>query len=353
MLLSHLFGNFFVVFSRVFGCTIPFPSLPTATGSVSLAYVHKFMNLDFNQLSYFIGQLTQAALYYGFSAQDAESFRTRLNSQYNIRCAPAVQFNPTSAPQLLSLCQNPTCPLAVPVSDCAAYVNLTANGIATSSPTTVVTTATATATVSVAGGSSESGKASNDQQSSSNTLSSGAIAGVAIGGAAVAILGAIALLLLCRRRRKNSESKKDPAPTTAAGAAGAAAAGETYESGWDAQRLSSPATLYHPESHQSPKHGSHIVSYYSTDHPPSEMDNSRYQSPVHTRISSPEMSMQAGRHSVGPVEIGGMPVGLASPIEMDGVPTDRLQEPWAPPQFQHMHDGGTNYEQQERQHELH
>ncbi len=122
--LSHLFGNFFVAFSRAFACSNPFPPLPNTSGPVSLAYAHKFMNLEFNQLGYFIFQLTQAALYFGFSAQDAETFRTRLNSQYNVRCAPAVTFTPGGDPQLLSLCQNPTCPLAVPVCLSDSYCSL-------------------------------------------------------------------------------------------------------------------------------------------------------------------------------------------------------------------------------------
>ncbi len=192
---SHLFGNFFVAFSHIFGCTLPFPPLANTSGPVSLAYAHKFMNLDFNQLGYFINQLTNAAIYFGFSTQDAATIGTHLNSQYNVRCAPAVVVN--NSPQLLSLCQNPTCPLAAPVSDCAAYQNLQPNGVGQSNLTTATVVSTAVVTTGFA---TATGSPSVTTKSSSH-LGAGAIAGIAIGGFAVLLL-AVALLLFSMRRKR-------------------------------------------------------------------------------------------------------------------------------------------------------
>lgn len=149
---SHLFSNFFVGFARSFGCTLPPAPLPKTNGPVSLAYAHKFMNLEHHQLGYFINQLSLAAVHYGVSAQDADTFRSTMNSRFNVRCAPGVSSNPSNPPQLLSLCQNPTCPLAVPVSDCAAYLNLTASGTTNSNPTTVTSIATTMASPSETAG---------------------------------------------------------------------------------------------------------------------------------------------------------------------------------------------------------
>ncbi|KAH8898086.1 hypothetical protein GQ53DRAFT_711142 [Thozetella sp. PMI_491] len=311
----HLFGNFFFAFSRAFGCTLPFPPLPNTAGAVSLAYAHKFMNLEYNQLGYFIKQLAQASMYYGFSMQDADTFSTQLNSRYNVRCAPAVTLNPAQGPQLLSLCQNPTCPLAVPVSDCAAYVNLTAGPPLTSSPTTVVTTATAAVTIIPSG--SNTADATNTPAppaTSSDKLSTGAIAGVAIGGAAVLVLAALALILL-RRRKRNTPPATPAEPTTT--------------TGWEPPVTSPTLTA------TSPQVGKH-VSYFSTAAPPSEMDGNRYQSTTdHSRVGSPDMishpSYQASAYpvemSITPVEIDSAPVGGAPHWQQ---PEWQQQPQWQP-----------------------
>ncbi|CAG9983833.1 unnamed protein product [Clonostachys byssicola] len=285
----HLFGNFFVSFSRAFACSIPYPSLPNSAGPVQLSYAHKFMNLEYNQLGHFINQLSQAAIYYGFSTQDAETFRTRLNSQYNVRCAPPVTFNPAMGPQLLSLCQNPTCPLAVPVSDCAAYNNLTANGIADSSPTTVTATATATATASSAPSSSATSASPATQDE--DKLTKGAIAGIAIGGAAVLVL-AIAAFFFVRRRRNKTPPPPPPSEPTAA---------------WvGSQHFSSP-TLDPTTPAGRDRHAS---SYFSTGPPPSEMASSRYQSPVELNAKTGDPYLQQWAATVShPVEMDSSPAG--------------------------------------------
>lgn len=46
---------------------------------------------------------------------------------YNVRCTSPITEDATQEPQLLSLCQADTYPF--PSADCAAYVNLTANGV--------------------------------------------------------------------------------------------------------------------------------------------------------------------------------------------------------------------------------
>lgn len=207
---AHLFGNFFVAFSRVFSCSFPFPPLPHNDGPINPAYVHKFMNLEFHQLGYFISQLTQAAQYYGFSQQDAMTISNRLNSFYNVRCAPAVTFNPRNGPQLLSLCQNPTCPLAAPVSDCAAYDNLTAQGIIESEPTTILSTATVTESSPENTSATSATSTPSDSAAAAgggSDLSAGAIAGISIGSAAVVAVVAIAAVFFCYKKRKNKREE--------------------------------------------------------------------------------------------------------------------------------------------------
>lgn len=194
------------------------------------------MGLDNNQLGYFINQLSQAAIHYGVSPQDADTFRTSLNSRYNVRCSPAVSSNPSSPPMLLSLCQNSTCPLAVPISDCAAYVNLTAGGITDSKPSVVTSIQLATTTAAATGTGAPTSTAA---PSKSGGLSTGGIAGIAVGGAAILLIAVIALFYF-RRQRKTPTA---PAPDTA-------------QPSWNQQNHDSPtvnstATYLPKDNHQS------------------------------------------------------------------------------------------------------
>jgi hypothetical protein len=153
------------------------------------------MSLDFAEVAYFIDQLTRAAEFYGFSTADAQALNTRMNSLYNSRCALPVTFNPQQGPQLLSLCQDPTCPLAVPNSDCGPYANLSADGGASSTSSGAATSSTDSTT-----------ETNSPSTKSSHKLSAGGIAGVTIGSiAGVSLL--VAVLFYIRGRRHASHLK--------------------------------------------------------------------------------------------------------------------------------------------------
>lgn len=212
----RLFAHFFQAFSHIFGCSDPPEPAPSTSGSnspLSLAYVHKYMNLNYTDLGHFINQLSMATANYGFSDQDSQTLSTDLNGMYNVRCAPPVTESAAQGPQLLSLCQADTCPLAVPNADCAAYVNLTANGIAagvsysqgssTATPTPFIpTTISSTYPTTTSTSTEPTSTASKSSTTTSKpALSPGAIAGIAIGGAAVLLAAVVALVLFLRRPR--------------------------------------------------------------------------------------------------------------------------------------------------------
>lgn len=162
--------------------------------------------------------MSLSAIHFGFSQADADSHAQILNSRYNIRCAPAQTLNPANPPQLLSLCQDPTCPLH-PTPDCDAYVNLTATGNGngnsgggppSSSPTTVLPSPSEEPSIIT---SPEPKQSTPPEEPDSNGFSVGAIAGTAIGGAAL-VLGFSALMiwLFCFKKRKMDREELEPIP---------------------------------------------------------------------------------------------------------------------------------------------
>ena len=234
---SRLFNHFFTAFSHVFGCSFPIKPPPTGeTGGsqkLSLAYVHKYMDLNYTCLGHFINQLGHSAAYFGFSQQDSQTFVTNLNSQFNVRCSPPITVNPAQGPQLLSLCQHESCPLAAPSPDCAAYANLQPGGYSSSVATQVTKTTTPSfatpsstseiiSILSLPGYSSTTLAAApqfTDDSTSKNVastekpaqLSAGAIAGIAI-SSAVVFLMAVALALYYFKNRRPPKDQLLSAP---------------------------------------------------------------------------------------------------------------------------------------------
>lgn len=158
------------------------------------------MSLNHYQLAYFIDQLTLASEMYGFSASDAQALDTYMNSLYNVRCAPpAILDSSKKGPQLLSLCQDPSCPLAVPNSDCEAYANITADGIVPSD-----TVATPTPTSSLGTPTDSAVPLSSNKPG----LSTGGIAGVTIGSIAAISLIAAAVFYFRRNNPRKSAQEQ-------------------------------------------------------------------------------------------------------------------------------------------------
>ncbi len=240
------------------------------------------MNLNFTDLGHFIDQLTRSTEHFGFSDQDGQTFNTQMNSLYNVRCAPPISIGSSQTPQLLSLCQNPTCPLAEPNPDCAAYVNLTANGSSggsssagpSPSPTSVSSSSTSSSASTSATTTSPGAQTTTAAPAASSaSLSSGAIAGIAVGGAAgLALL--LGFVYFCARRQR-------PAAPAEAGP------GEYV-----------PETTYAPSTTKDPH-----MSYTSNGGTIAEMESPRFASSP-TMGYSPHHSLSPQALSPAPVEMG-------------------------------------------------
>jgi len=77
------------------------------------------MDLDANQIGWFIQQVGLAAASFGVTQADVTTIGTTLNTVFNYRCSPPVNLVGTSA--LQSICDNPEkCPLD-PNAMCQLY----------------------------------------------------------------------------------------------------------------------------------------------------------------------------------------------------------------------------------------
>jgi len=195
--LSRIFYAFLAGFNTMFNCSGPlaFPINDT----VNLAYVHKFMDLDQVHVGYFLNQVVLSAEYFGFSQKDSVYMSTVFNGQFNVRCAAPV------GTQLYSVCQNPTCPLAI-LQDCDAYSNLGPYGAIsaiTGSTTWSQSDPTAAASSASTSISSQATTSSLSGNSPSKPRNTGVITGIAVGSVALGSLLVLAILFILKRKKKS------------------------------------------------------------------------------------------------------------------------------------------------------
>jgi hypothetical protein len=125
-------------------------------GDPSMFQVHRFMNLDPNQLGYFVQQVALAAASFGVAKEDIEAVGKALNQLFGLRCAPPVEVIKSQGPQLQAICVQQSCPLAAdavcnqyeapPMSSSSGSATATMRPTSTgTAPTSTVSTAGATA----------------------------------------------------------------------------------------------------------------------------------------------------------------------------------------------------------------
>jgi hypothetical protein len=151
----------------------------------------RFMDLSYEEVSYFIQQVGLSAASFGVATDDVQAVGMALGKAFNYRCAPPMTVVPSQGMQLQSICQQADCPLS-PNATCAAYGNSTQPSIAVSS---LVPTNTASGTATpLASASKTSGTGGTTTGTSPATASKAAAAGVGMSLAAIAG-GVIAMFL--------------------------------------------------------------------------------------------------------------------------------------------------------------
>jgi len=80
------------------------------------------MDLDINEVSYFIEQVGLAAASFGVAQSDVQYVGTALMNLFGYNCAPPAVVIPAQGQQLESICIAADCPIA-PNATCSMYQN--------------------------------------------------------------------------------------------------------------------------------------------------------------------------------------------------------------------------------------
>jgi len=144
----HLVTSLYSYFGTLLGCSrisnATDAIFPAYTGQSMMYELHKYMNLTFTQLNYFITQVGLSAASFGVANSDIMTVANVLNTTFNRRCSPP-QAVVTPDPELQSLCTAPSCPLS-DNANCSLYEEANINPTASQ----LVSTASGMAAVSAA-----------------------------------------------------------------------------------------------------------------------------------------------------------------------------------------------------------
>lgn len=200
-LLTHLYQ----FFGSLLGCSqYSMPGFPAYDGFPSQYEVHRFMDLDQNEVGYFIQQVGLAATSFGVTEADATAVGMSLNMLFGYRCAPNATAIAAQGPQQQSICSADTCPLAEGAV-CDQYApavepqnaTSTANGTASGSPTSTATgTSTGTATGTATGTTTGTTTGTGSGGSSTSTPVTAGASYVGVDSAALFAVVGFAVLLI-------------------------------------------------------------------------------------------------------------------------------------------------------------
>ncbi|KAI9148053.1 hypothetical protein HJFPF1_11874 [Paramyrothecium foliicola] len=198
-LLTHLYQ----FFGSLLGCTQQgMAGFAAYQADPSMYEVHKFMDLNFAEVTYFIQQVGLTAASFGVAESDITVVANALSTIFNVRCAPPTTVIMAQGPQLQSICiDEETCPLS-PNATCPAYEESMPPSNSTGSHSTMTHSASATKTHNGAGSTPTNGGSGSGSGSGSDSDSGNSPSPVPTGGAAVnglsfaALVGGLAMMLV-------------------------------------------------------------------------------------------------------------------------------------------------------------
>lgn len=136
-LVTHLYSYF----GTLLGCSHQADTAYGAyTGSNSMYEVHKFMDLSYAEVTYFVNQVGLSAKSFGVGDEDVKAVGGALMGLFGYSCAAEAVVIPTQPAALQSICIDSTCPVAANAT-CDKYQTQTkpVNATSTSDPSGTAT----------------------------------------------------------------------------------------------------------------------------------------------------------------------------------------------------------------------
>ena len=140
-LLTHLYQYF----GALLGCSqYGQGAFPAYQGRASMYQVHKFMDLDVYEVSYFVQQVGLAAASFGVAQSDVQIVGDALMNLFGYKCAAPATVIPSQGLQLESICIADNCPVA-PNATCSLYQsNITMPAVVSGNSSTAASGSNAT-----------------------------------------------------------------------------------------------------------------------------------------------------------------------------------------------------------------
>lgn len=144
-----LLVHFYQIFGVLLGCSMQGPNadsvFPSYQGDASLFKTHQFMDLDHDQMGYFIEQVGMSAASFGAATCDVTIVGDALTKIFDYQCSPPYALTAEDGPHRQSICIASSCPFD-PMADCSLYpmqYPMTSSSISTSVSVSVSVSASA------------------------------------------------------------------------------------------------------------------------------------------------------------------------------------------------------------------
>ena len=156
--------------------------------------VHKFMDLNVYQMTYFIEQVGLSASSFGVTADDVKTVATALEGAFNMRCAAPMAIIPAQGAQLQAICIDGDCPIVTINATCGSYEPVVVPGNSTSNMTMLAPGSFGTSTVAPSGSMTASMTMTGMSSSMMTGSMTSAPSSVSSAGAAIPAVAGVAAL---------------------------------------------------------------------------------------------------------------------------------------------------------------